>query len=173
MSQPNEKQNDGVKFQLPSDGLLERMQNCFSTQITLFILIRHFPLKQRVVSAPPHPTNTNQWAQTMTQHHLENRRLTQYSSNDDGAQCSPYTWADRHARFMDPETFAKGVCAVLCMDLSQMPQQQSDGSRTLKSELQHWYVICTSDVNSKQKIQYFFLFTHWQPLPSLVVDLAK
>ena len=40
MSQQNEKQNDGVKFQLSCDGLLKRMKNCFSTQITLFILIR-------------------------------------------------------------------------------------------------------------------------------------
>ncbi len=41
-----------------------------------------------------------------------------------------------HTRLLDLETFAQGVCAVLCMDLSQMPEQQGDGNGLLEFKLQ-------------------------------------
>lgn len=124
VSPPNEKQNDGVKFQLSCDRLLKRTQNCFSTQITLFILIRHFLFLTEGCqcssppSSPPTPPPSVELQET-SEHEpwlsttWKNRQLTLYSSNDDDAQCSLHTWADTHTFYGSWDICWRCLCGPL------------------------------------------------------------
>lgn len=135
MSQPNEKQNDGVKFQLSCERLLNGMQK---KQQPLFNTNGPFHLHQILAegcqcSTSPHcRAPGNQWAWTMTQHHLVNRQLSQYSSM--------MTMHNAHLTSELTHTvlwILRHLLKVFMQCLGWTPKQPGDGS--------HLSLTCKSD----------------------------